>query len=254
MKFNRFIGISVIAACSLLSACKIPEIPPGLGSLEDYIASLRGALLGQGPGGPVGEILLRTLGNTLTKSDMETHEKLILAAVATGAIQAWSNAETGASGEAKVVEETTKTEQTTVQVLKGKVEQMPPLEGEFTQYTVTANANVNVRGGPGTDYEVIGKQPTGNVVQAQKVKGANWYAIFQGDVGTGFIAADLLKKTPTATVTSTERPAGELAPVETTAERMCRTIEQSVTGDDGTTRTEQIRSCQNPNGQWAIVS
>ena len=128
------------------------------------------------------------------------------------------------------------------QGLQGRVNRMPPLEGEFVKYTTIARANTY--GGPGTEYELIGRLPERSVIMAQKVKGADWYAVFQGDVMAGFVAARLLKKTP---------PVGEVETVPTTAERICRTIEQSVMQDDGTIRTEQIKYCQKPNGDWEVV-
>ena len=170
-----------------------------------------------------------------------------------GVIQSWNNPETGASGEVKVVKESTKTERTTVQVLKGTVEQMPPLEGEITNYTVIRKSEIY--GGPGTDYKVVGKQVEGNILKAQKVKGADWYAIIQGDVTTtGFMVASSLEKNPTATVTNTEPPIGETEPRQIDRERACKTLEQYVTQDDGEVVSEQIEYCQEPNGQWAIVS
>ena len=187
------------------------------------------------------------LVHLLSGGDLKAHEAAILGALVTGAAQSWNNPETGNSGGVKVLEESTTTEETKFEVLKDKVEQVPPLEMKGTNFTAIKSSNI--RGGPGTDYKVVGKLPAGNVVMVVgKVKGSDWYMISQGDVATGFVSAGLLEETPTATVTSADQPDGDVETVQATADQTCKTVEQSVTQDDGTTKTEVIKACQGPNG------
>ena len=153
-------------------------------------------------------------------------------------------------GEVKVVANNTTTQEIKVKALKGRVNRMPPLEGEIANYTTIARANIY--GGPGTEYKLIGRLPEKSVVRGQKVKGTDWYAVFQGYVGTGFVAARLLKKTPTAAINA-DRPAGEVGKRQTTVERNCKTIETSVPRDDGTRKSEVLTLCQKPNGDWEVV-
>ena len=116
-----------------------------------------------------------------------------------------------------------------------------------------ASSDTNVRGGPGTDYKVVGSLTAAATVQViAKVEDKSWYLIGQGGVATGFVYTTLLD--PTGQIGGGEpAPEGEVAEIEVVTQVTCRTIEQQVTLDDGTVHTEQIEACQKPDGSWEMA-
>jgi uncharacterized protein YgiM (DUF1202 family) len=157
----------------------------------------------------------------------------------------------GSKANITVKKESTKTKKNKVPVLKDKVQEMPPLELIGAQYQATSGTNV--RGGPGTDYKVVGKLSAADTVDViGKVEDKTWLLIGQGGVATGFVFESLLK--PTGQMGGSQpAPEGEVAEIQTATEVTCRTIEQEVTLDDGTTHNEQIKACQNPDGSWEMA-
>tara|TARA_R110002073_G_scaffold334037_1_gene522679 strand:+ start:6718 stop:7521 length:804 start_codon:yes stop_codon:yes gene_type:complete len=195
--------------------------------------------------------ITKDFGKILSGEDLSTHQSSVKNTIYTGKDQSWTNPDTGASGKTKITKEKTKTKKTKVVVLKDKVETVPPLDliGENYQ----ANSSINVRGGPGTDYKVVGKIASGDVVSVVgKVKDADWYMISQGGVGSGFVSQEFLTPAPTQDATYTDKPEGDLAEVNTKTTKTCKTIEQIVTDKDGKEKKEKITACQGPNG-WEIV-
>ena len=88
------------------------------------------------------------------------------------------------SGRAEVVNAEPTRQSVAVPVLKDRVQQVPPLELIGEPYRATADANV--RGGPGTDYVVVGNLSRSETVTvAGKVEGRPWYMISQGGAGSG---------------------------------------------------------------------
>lgn len=192
-----------------------------------------------------------SLGQYLSNDDQNTHQETVTDTIHTGEDNTWSNERTGTSGRSRVVNEETNTRDEKVVVLKDKVETVPELDLIGENYE-TKNG-VNVRSGPSTEYKVVGDLEVGDVVSVVgKVKDSNWYMISQGGVGSGFVSEDFLIAAPTAVASNTEKPEGDLEEVETNVSQTCKTIEQSVTLDDGSTKIETIKACQGPNG-WEIA-
>ena len=111
---------------------------------------------------------------------------------------------------------------------------------------------MNVRGGPGTDFVVVGSLNSGEVVDViGKVQSSNWYMIGEGGAASGFVYAPLLKPSATA-APQKAAPAGEIATEAVMASQTCRTIEQTVVLADGSQHKEQVTACQGPDG-WQII-
>ncbi|MEM9289073.1 MAG: SH3 domain-containing protein [Pseudomonadota bacterium] len=199
----------------------------------------------------VGNAISRDFGNFLRDGDLESQESSVMSTIFTGEPAMWSNSESGTSGEAKVVKEKTKTKKKKVVVLKDKVETVPELDLIGENYR--AKTSTNVRGGPGTDYAVVGRLNSGDVVNVVgKVSGDEWYMISQGGVGTGYVFLELLEPAASMDATVVGAPEGDVAEVKTKTKQTCKTIEQTVTGPDGETKKDTIKACQGPNG-WEIV-
>lgn len=196
-----------------------------------------------------GCLLGKDLMNVLSEEDQAVLAQNTEQAIATG--QDGSFQGDSSKGNVKVKKESTKTKENKVPVLKDKVKEMPPLELIGAQYA--ANSGTNVRGGPSTDYKVVGTLTAGDTVDViGKVEDETWLLIGQGGVATGFVFESLLD--PTGHMGGSQpAPEGEIAEMKTATEVTCRTIEQEVTLDDGTVHTEEIKACQKPDGSWEMA-
>lgn len=131
------------------------------------------------------------------------------------------------------------------------MQQVPPLDLIGEPYRATGDANV--RAGPAADYVTVGHLNKGETVMvAGKVKGQPWYMISQGGAGSGFVSANLLTRAPNAVAAN--EPAAPSTGVEkktVETDRTCRTVRQTVTFADKTTREEEVTACQGLNG-WEV--
>lgn len=203
-------------------------------------------------GALLGGLIGRGIGQYLDEQDQIRMAKNMQKTLSTGKPQSWSNPETKTSGTAKIIETKQEFKPVKVAILKEKVSQVPPLEiiGE----TYKASNKANLRGGPGTDYEIVGALTSGQVTTVVgKVKTKEWYLLSDSGVGSGFVYAPLMKPAPGEEVPIAEDQLTDAEVVETeiAATRVCRRVEQSITLADGSTKSESIDACQGPNG-WEI--
>ena len=175
-----------------------------------------------------------------------THKAMI-----SGENSSWENPETKIKGKARVVSTQTVAKPVKVKVLKGKVKTVPPLDIIGAPYEVVKDM-ARVRGGPSTDYVIVGKLESATPVNViGKVKEKEWYLISEDGVGSGFVYSTLLKEAaPTALVESNpENVDPSLVEEQQVAQkRICRTIENSIQLADGTVHKETVNACRGPNG------
>ena len=207
-------------------------------------------LLGAVAGGWLGN----KLGKYLDEKDQQEMSQSTQKAVMTGQTQTWKNDENNTSGSAEVVSEKTETTEVTVPVLKDRVKTVPPLDMIGEPYV--ASSASNVRGGPGTDYKPVDKLKAGDQVDViGKVQGKPWMMVGSQQVGSGFVAARLLKKVPVDDRKPVEEqepvPAEDIEKKTVVAKTTCRTVKQKITLADGTEEEQEIMSCQGPDG-WAV--
>jgi surface antigen len=214
--------------------------------------ALVGALVGGLVGGGIGKVLDDRDKARLAASTEQT--------ITTGTAQSWTNPETGVTAKTQVKSTVAQTEQRQIPVLKGKVQQVPPLEFIGEDYTTTKAANV--RGGPGTDYEVVSKLTAGqNTRVVGKVVNQPWYMVAENNVGSGFVSADLLKpggapavapKNAAPAAPAIVTPPADISQATVAGTSTCRVVTQQVTLKDGQTSTEDVKACRGPNG-WEIM-
>lgn len=224
--------------------------PDGCSSITGTV----GSVLGYGTvtqAADVGCLVAGDLAKLLGEEDQEELAKSTEHAIATGESSTFEGEESGTQGSVTVTGTTTTQQDSSIVVLKDKIQDMPPLELIGAEYV--AASGTNVRGGPGTDYKVVGELVVAEKVQViAKVEDKTWYLIGQGGVATGFVYQPLLK--PTGRIGGGEpAPEGEVAEMAATTQVTCKTIEQQVTLDDGTVHTEQIKACQKPDGSWEMA-
>jgi surface antigen len=251
-------AIGLTGGCAELDRLSQEQIGTGLGALA---GGLIGTQIGSGSGqliatviGTVGGAWIgNRIGAHLDEQDRRRAAEAAQRATLTGEPQVWRNPESGVSGRAEVVKTKTTRQTVAVPVLKDRVQQVPPIDLIGESYRATADANV--RGGPAADYAIVGHLNKGETVTvAGKVKGQPWYMVSQGGAGSGFVQANLLTPAPTTAAAAKEPAAPVGAVEERTVEtgRTCRTVRQTVTLTDGSTREEEVTACQGPNG-WEVV-
>ena len=252
---GKLLGITLLSTS--VTSCNTALTKEGMGaSLGAIVGGLAGSqvsdkykkemtVLGAFAGAYVGG----KIGKHLDEQDRKRMEQTTQQALATGQNQTWVNPENNTRGEAKVVSTTTKSETIKVPVLKDKVTKVPPLEIIGQNYK--SNSKVNLRGGPGTDYVIVGSLESREIVNVVgKVKDSNWYLLSQGGAGSGFIREDLVSPAFNEQVTdSTSNLSGnDVVITDVSSAATCREIKQTVTLADGSRKSETIEACQTPDG------
>lgn len=209
-------------------------------------------ILGAAIGGVLGGLVGNRIGAYLDEQDKQRMAAATEQAIQTGENRQWVNPEKGTSGQAKVIKEEKQQTRAAVPVLKSRIQEVPPLD--IVGETYQAKSNLNVRGGPGTDYVIVDNlKASQNINVVGKVQGRNWYMVSQDGVGSGFVHSSLLIPAPAnAVVNDTPVPQEDVATLNTTTEKTCRTIQQTITLQDGTEHQEEVKACQGPNG-WEVV-
>lgn len=198
----------------------------------------------------------------LKESDVRRINEARERSIATGETQTWENGETGASGSvSSEPAEPRPPEPTVVDVKKDRVESLPMMDAVGQRYVVTAEGGVNVRGGPGTSYEIVDRLASSERIRAiGKVRDDNWYLVGRGNVGLGYVSGNLIQPwTPPvdqpldeAFEPQEEPEEQDVAQVEVEMASECFTTTQTVTLASGETQEATVTSCRTPNG-WATV-
>lgn len=243
--------------------------------LADTVGGVSGALLGHNAcndsnssvqllctaaGTVVGSVVADVIYQKLTEADRKRMERETTEALAKDSAQSqpreWTNQETGVTATVKVKEETTERVTTEVPILKGPVQSPPPLQLVGQVYEVTAS-QLNIRGGPGTDYVTLGNPlPKGSLVDitARVESKPDWYLLSRDGAGAGYVFAQNLKPTGKAVESKPANANVEVAKVSVQAQRSCKVIEQSARYADGKADKASSRMCQQGDGSWVIVS
>jgi uncharacterized protein YgiM (DUF1202 family) len=254
------LSVALLASCADTNQFSKTQIGAALGTLAGAAAGAaasgkgdktKGVLIGAMLGGLAGG----AVGNMLDERDRARLAQSTEEAIVTGRNQAWSNPDSGVQARTVVREAPPQREQREIRVLKDKVQQVPPLE--FIGEDYVAAGKVNVRGGPGTDYKVVGDLQRGESTRVVgKVIGANWYMISEGDAASGFVSADLLRPGGKATVAEAKpaaaAPEGEVTQASVSTTATCRVVTQQVTLRNGETANQDVKACRGPRG-WEII-
>jgi len=244
------LGLAIAAL--VLSGCQTEK--KDIGTLAGAAA---GALIGAQFGGGSGKILAivggavaggwlgRQIGGYLDEQDKQKLAESTQRTAVSGSTQTWRNPDTGVSVRTEVIDTETKQETYNVAYRTDRVKEVPPIDYIGERYVSTSN--MNVRGGPGTNYAVVGKLSKGQSVEVVgKVEGRDWYLLSQDGVGQGYGYAKLLQPTgdeiSLAGDSVADQPNVQVQQVRDT--QTCRTIEQTVVLKDGSERKEQVKACK----------
>jgi surface antigen len=203
-----------------------------------------GALAGYWVGGEV--------GRRLSQNDRAGIANTTQHALDTGETQAWRNPDSGVYTRVSVDE----ARPSSARSLRSKPDEVPALELVNAYYT--ADANVNVRSGPSTDYAIVHTLRRGERVPViGKVEATDWYMIAEGGSGSGFLYAPLVARSdaqPDSQNAIREAMARGEEPKRYVADtRQCRHITQKVTLPNGKKSAHDFTACRQPDGSWMEV-
>ena len=228
------------------------------------VGAVAGALLGSQVGegkGKLAAVAVGTLagywvggsvGRQLSQGDRQGIAHTTQSALDSGETQTWRNPDTGVYTRVSVED----AQRGMDPRLQPAVGQVPPLELVNAYYT--AAANINVRGGPGTEYVILRRLARGERVPVVgRVVGADWYLVAEDGRGSGFVYAPLLDPSgPPLAAGNAIREAmarREHARSYAVDEGRCRVITQEVVTPNGGGRTHSFRACRQADGSWVEV-
>lgn len=235
MPFSKeSIGKAVGAAAGALLGTQIGD---GKGRLA---AVAVGTLAGYWVGGRVGEHLSRRDQAGIAHSTQDALE--------TGNTQTWRNPDTGVSTRVSVRDAAPERQRG-----RAPLQQAPTLE-LVNEYFMT-NARINVRGGPGTDYQVLYQLAENESVPViGKVVGENWLMLANSGEGSGFVYAPLMSRSgESGNAIRDAIRRGESFKTYSVERRECRVINQEVMLPDDTSRSHEFKACRQSDGSWTEV-
>jgi len=226
------------------------------------IGAVTGALIGSQIGGGSGKVaavavgtlagywLGGEIGRSLSQEDRAGIAHTTEQALESGESQSWRNPDTGVYTQVSVQDEQGPSSH------QPRLQEPPPLEHINAYYV--ADSNVNVRGGPGTDYEILhGLKRGERVPVVGKVIDRDWYMIAEGGQGSGFVYAPLFTRSPGQVVADNavrDASGDDYVPqTYAVAESQCRRITQEVTLPSGERQQHSFRACRQADGNWVEV-
>ena len=227
------------------------------------LGAITGAIIGSKVGGGSGRaaaIAVGTLagywaggkvGQRLTQIDRRGINRATTRAVSTGQATAWRNPDTGTSTRVSVRDYTPRASSR----LKPSLDRLPAIELVNAYYV--PSTDINVRGGPGTDFEILHSIRQGKSVPVVgKVIDSNWYLIAEQGKASGFLYAPLMSLDHNQSAQSNairEASYGAQPGRYAALNQNCRVITQKVSLRSGNSESHQFKACQQTNGNWVKI-
>lgn len=259
-------GLAIGTVAISLAACQMNNQTGGtaVGAITgaligSQIGDGRGQIVAMVVGAAAGAWLGNELGRMLDEREQREMVRSTQESATTGQDNTWTNPNTGTTVRTSVVEESAETQQVQVPLKQSRIKtgNIPPFSLIGKQFQATTNANV--RGGPSTDYEIVGSLQNGEFVDViGQVDGTNWYIIGENGIGNGFVRSDLVQETQAdsqVVLADPNAPSNDddVVLVSAPATTQCRNIQQVVVLQDGTERSETVKACKGANG-WETQS
>lgn len=195
-------------------------------------------VLGTAIGAALGAAAGSYIGCRMQKSDQKKAELAAREALDRNRSTSWTNPETGASGDVRVVSSQAGGEPISMSGLRlaPGVDLAEGYDSAGGRYQ--ARSAANLRGGPSTSTAVVGKLRKGEQIDSlARVHGSNWLLAGRDGVGIGYVAGSLVS--PVAAVAKAGEP-------------VCRTFDQTLRTKDGAPETQRYTACKNPAGEWVV--
>lgn len=260
--FRRYL-IAVITAMSITAAPVYAQGWPQLTkeNVGKGVGAVAGALLGSQIGNGRGQLAAvaagtlagywvgGSVGRYLSQADRAGISQATNQAIYSGQPVSWRNPDTGAQTRVTVREVSRYSTDTH---LKPAVTQLPPVEMINAYYSPASN--INVRGGPGTDYAVVHRISAGNAVPViGRVLNKQWYLIAEQGKAVGFVYAPLMQSAQNQSYTDNairHASTGSQSGRYVAHNQNCRIITQHVKLQNGSSDTNAFKACQQADGNW----
>ena len=196
--------------------------------------------LGTALGAAVGAAAGSYIGCRMQRSDQAKAQAATQYALDRGGNRSWTNPETGASGDVRVVSTQPYGEPVSLSGLRFApgVEPASGYESDGGRYA--PRSTVNLRGQPTTAGPIVGKLRSGESVEAlARVAGSDWILAGRNGEAIGYVAGSVV------------RPVGGGAYA---GAPVCRTFDQTIRTRDGGPQTERYTACEGADGQWVVQS
>ncbi len=262
---KRFI-VAAVTAMTITAAPVYAQSWPQLTkeNVGKGVGAVAGALLGSQIGGGRGKLAAVAagtlagywvggkVGRHLSQQDRQGIAQATSQAMYSGQPASWHNPDTGARTHVSVRNVPSYSSN---RKLKSALTQLPAVEFINAYYSPTAN--INVRGGPGTDYTVVHKISKGHPVPIiGKVINSDWYLIAEQGQASGFVYAPLMQlaHNQSYSTNAIRHASVGIQPGRYVAqEQQCRIITQKVKLQNGHTDSNQFKACRQADGNWVKV-
>lgn len=260
--FRRYL-IAVVTAMSITAAPVYAQGWPQFTkeNVGKGVGAVAGALLGSQIGGGRGQLAAVAagtlagywvggrVGRYLSQADRAAISQATNQAIYSGQPVSWRNPDSGAQTRVTVRDIPSSTYN---RDLKPALTQLPPVE--LINAFFSPSSNINVRGGPGTDYTVVHRIAAGNAIPViGKVLNDDWYIIAENGTATGFVYSPLMKLATNQSYSDNairHASTGHQAGRYVAQNNPCRMITQKVRLSNGRSDTTQFKACQQADGNW----
>ncbi|WP_162244266.1 MULTISPECIES: SH3 domain-containing protein [unclassified Phenylobacterium] len=197
-----------------------------------------GAVLGAAAGAAAGSYI----GCRMQRTDQQKAQAAAQYALDRGGSQSWSNAETGASGDVRVISTSNGGgggQPVSLSGLRFANGVEPASAYEAASGPYTAPKTVNIRARPTTSAPVVGKLSGGQSFDAlARVSGTPWLLAGRNGQAIGYVSDTVV------------RPAsgGQYAG----GNSVCRTFDQTIRTQSGAPETSRHTACKGSDGQWVV--
>jgi len=195
--------------------------------------------LGTALGAAVGAAAGSYIGCRMQRSDQTKAQAAAQYALDRGGNRSWSNPETGASGDVRVVSTQPYGQPVSLSGLRfaNGVEPASGYESDGGRYAPRSTANL--RGQPSTSGPVVGKLKAGENIEAlARVAGTDWILAGRNGEAIGYVSGSVVRSVGSASAN---------VPV-------CRTFDQTIRTSNGAPQTERYTACKGSDGQWVVQS
>lgn len=197
-----------------------------------------GTVLGAAAGAATGSYI----GCRMQRSDQAKAQAATQYALDRGGAQSWSNPETGASGDVRVVSTTNGGGGQPVSLgglrFASGVEPAGSFQAVSGRYIAPKTANI--RGTPSTSGQIVGRLNAGQSFDAlARVSGTQWLLAGRDGKAIGYVSDSVVR------AASSGQYAGN---------SVCRTFDQTIRTQNGAPQTDRYTACKGADGQWVVQS